>query len=49
VPLRAPRPRLETRLLFRRGTDGPGLDLLRAVLARCAREVDAAADRPDPG
>jgi DNA-binding transcriptional LysR family regulator len=49
VPLREPRPRLETRLLFRPGTDGPGLDLLRAVLARCVREVDVAAGRPDPG
>lgn len=49
VPLRPPRPRLETRLLFRRGTDGPGLDLLRAVLARCVHDVDAAAGRADPG
>jgi DNA-binding transcriptional LysR family regulator len=49
VPLRPPRPRLETRLLFRRGTDGPALDLLRAVLARCVREVDVAAARPEPG
>jgi DNA-binding transcriptional LysR family regulator len=49
VPLREPRPRLETRLLFRPGTDGPGLDRLRALLARCIREADVAAERPEPG
>jgi DNA-binding transcriptional LysR family regulator len=42
VPLREPRPRLETRLLFRPGTDGPGLDLLRDVLRRCIVELEAA-------
>jgi LysR substrate binding domain-containing protein len=39
VPLREPRPRLETRLLHRRGTDGPGLRLLRDLVGRSVRAL----------
>jgi DNA-binding transcriptional LysR family regulator len=46
VPLRDPKPRLETRLLYRPGTGGPGIDLLRDVLRSCVRDLDGRDRRP---
>ncbi len=45
VPLQEPRPRLELRLVSRRGTGGPGIRLLREALDQIAQEL-ATASRP---